>query len=81
MQSGYDSEASDVSGDEKEVDSGVISDRLRTERLDAQGKYFRHLSESVGGLETDEIDKRSMSGHQVRQFCPIYSLYHASVMF
>ena len=81
MQSGYDSEASDVSGDEKEVDSGVISDRLRTERLDAQGKYFRHLSESVGALETDEIDKRSMSGHQVRPFSPIYSLYHASVMF
>ena len=65
MQSGYDSEASDVSGDGKEVDSGVISDRLRTERLDAQGKYFRHLSESVGTLETDEMDKRSMSGHQV----------------
>lgn len=81
MQSGYDSEASDVSGDEKEVDSGVISDRLRTERLDAQGKYFRHLSESVEALETDEVDKRSMSGHQVRPFRPIYSLYHASVMF
>ena len=66
VQSGYDSEGSDVSADGKETDSGVVSDRLRRERLDAQGKYFRCLSTTVGTLSIEEdIEKRCMSGHQV----------------
>lgn len=63
VQSGYDSEGSDVSAD---MDSGVVSDRLRKERLDAQGKYYRHLSAGFASLDVEkDIEKQCMSGHQV----------------
>jgi hypothetical protein len=76
VQSGYDSEASDVSADGKELDSGIVSDRLRRERLDAQGKYFRSLSLSVGTLDVDkDIEKRTMSAHQVRLFLLFVSTF------
>ena len=68
MQSGYDSEASEFSVgiDGKELDSGVVSDRLRKERLDSQGKYFRAISENVKTYDVEkDVEKRSMSGHQV----------------
>lgn len=75
VQSGYDSEASDASADGKEADSGIVSDRLRRERLDAQGKYFRSLSLSVGTLDVDkDIEKRTMSAHQVSQRCYLLRL-------
>jgi hypothetical protein len=66
VQTGYDSEASDDSADGGDLDSNVVSDRLRRDRLDAQGKYFRNLSKGVTELNVEkDIEKRSMSGHQV----------------
>ena len=65
VQSGYDSEGSDVSADGN-LDSGVVSDRLRKDRLDAQGKYFRTLSTAVETFDVEkDIVRTSISGHQV----------------
>lgn len=68
VQSGYDSEGSDFSVgiDGKDLDSGIVSDRLRKERLEAQGKYYRSLSNTVSAIDAEkDVEKRTMSGHQV----------------
>lgn len=85
VQSGYDSEGSDFSVgiDGKDFDSGVVSDRLRKERLEAQGKYFKSLSSTISSLDIEkDIEKRTMSGHQVSfngHGCILHNCFHITI--
>ena len=72
MQSEEDVIGSDEEDNEEEArgitTTSVISDRLRNERLDSQGKYFRNIAESVGGAFSDgDTSQRYLSGHEVSQ--------------
>lgn len=74
MQYRHDIDSSDSDGDgdgEVEEEYGVLSERLRHERLEAQGKYYRNIAESVGSISDagNGIIQMNVTGHKQSVTC------------
>ena len=58
------SDSENDSENDDDVD-GLLSTRLRKERLESQGKYFRNIADTAASLDMSDLPSRSMTGHQV----------------
>lgn len=48
-------------------DEEEIAERLRRERLESQGLYFRNLADGLREWDVNAIEKRILGGHEVNQ--------------
>lgn len=63
-----DDEDSDGSSDDENKDAKV-SMKLRKQRLESQGKYFRNLADTIEGIAEDSWIQRKLNGHENAVTC------------
>jgi len=64
------SDNSDSDGSSDDEDSDVkVSMKLRKQRLESQGKYFRNLADTIEGIAEDTWIQRKLSGHENAVTC------------